>query len=415
MYRILFLAVFSGISLMNGCAQNSAVIDMNATHQLVRGFGAANIVPWRPDMTAEETGKAFGTGDGQIGLSILRLRIPCDRSEFALNVPTAKRAYDLGVTIIASPWTPPPFMKSSNNIVGGYLLEEYYDDYALHLHSFVEFMSENGVHIYAVSVQNEPDVKVTYESCDWNSRQMVKFIGENAQSIGTKVMAPEASQFRVTMSDPILNDPAACANLDIVAGHIYGGGPWTYPPAEDKGKEIWMTEHLVLETSWFAVLSTGIEINKCMQAGMNAYIWWYLVRFYGLIFDNGEDERTPAGAVKGGISKRGYVMSQFARFVRPGFYKIECSAGPQAGVSLTAYRNDSSSRLVLVAINTDHEDKIQEFVIRGGSFKSSTPYVTSETKDCAKETDIPISGGKLSARLEARSITTYTMEADDQK
>ena len=76
-----------------------------------------------------------------------------------------------------------------------------------------------------------------------------------------------------------------------------------------------MTEHLVLDTYWLDNLDTGKEILDCMNEGMSTYIWWYIVGFYGPIYDDGSDQRTTAGAVQGEISKRGYVMSNFARFV----------------------------------------------------------------------------------------------------
>ena len=90
-------------------------------------------------------------------------------------------------------------------------------------------------------------------------------------------MAPESYHFCRQLTDPILNDSAACANLDIVAGHIYGGGLQSYPLAAEKGKEVWMTEHLILENDWSAALSTANDINACLSSGMSAYIWWYIV------------------------------------------------------------------------------------------------------------------------------------------
>ncbi len=399
-----------GLSLIfftNIRAQNAAIINLDSTYQVIRGFGAANILPWRPDMTTEEINTAFGTGDGQIGFSILRLRVPHQQNEFSLNVPTAQLAHSLGVTIIASPWTPPAEMKSNNNIVGGELEEAYYDDFAAHLDSFADYMAENDAPIYAISVQNEPDVNVTYESCDWNASQMVKFIKENAPSIGVKVMAPESADFDKQLSDPILNNSAACANLDIVSGHIYGGGLESYPLAESKGKEVWMTEHLVLETSWPAVLATGSDMNNCMLSGMSAYIWWYIVRFYGPIYDNGDDYRTPPGAVKGEISKRGYVMSQFARFIRPGYWRVECTGNPQSNVFTSAYKDSTSSKVVIVAINNSSETKNQSFTLQNGNVELFIPYVTSETKNCSRENDILVSDGSFSASLEGSSITTF--------
>lgn len=101
----------------------SAHIYLNNIQQVNRGFDAANILPWRPDMTTHEANKAFGTGDGQIGFTILRLRIPPDTNEFNLNVPTAKLAHSMGVTIIASPWSPPAWMKTNNNNIGGRLID----------------------------------------------------------------------------------------------------------------------------------------------------------------------------------------------------------------------------------------------------------------------------------------------------
>ena len=169
MNELFFVPVLSLIFFTNIHAQEAAIIDLDSTHQIIRGFGAANIMPWRPDMTAAEIDKAFGTGDGQIGFSILRLRIPNRENEFRLNVRIAELAHSLGVTIIASPWSPPAEMKTNNNVVGGELEESHYDDFAAHLKSFVDYMSDNDAPIYAISVQNEPDVSVSYESCDWNA------------------------------------------------------------------------------------------------------------------------------------------------------------------------------------------------------------------------------------------------------
>jgi len=55
-------------------ALNAATVYLDSTQQVIRGFGAANIVQWRPDMTANDIDKAFGTGPGQIGFTILRRR-----------------------------------------------------------------------------------------------------------------------------------------------------------------------------------------------------------------------------------------------------------------------------------------------------------------------------------------------------
>jgi len=412
----IFWMVLLLIGLTDISAQDAAIINLDSTHQVIRGFGAANILPWRPDMTEDEIEKAFGTEDGQIGFSILRLRVPPYENEFGLNTATAKAAYSMGVKIIASPWSPPASMKTNNSTVGGELRESSYDDYAAHLKKFVDYMADNDAPIYAVSVQNEPDVSVSYESCDWNASQMLKFVRENARSIGTKVIAPESFQFRRQLSDPLLNDSTALANFDILGGHIYGGGLTPYPLAEEKGKEIWMTEHLILETDWQDNLSTGKDILDCMNAGMSAYIWWYIVRFYGPIYDEGSDYRTPPGAVKGEISKRGYVMSQYSRFIRPGFVRLEAYSIPQRDVYMSAYKSDTS--IVIVAINNSSLVKTQTFTLQNGTAEMFTPYVTTKTKNCSQESSISVSDNNFTATLEGKSITTfvssdYTVSTED--
>jgi glucuronoarabinoxylan endo-1,4-beta-xylanase len=374
-----------------------ATLYLDSLYQYIRGFGGANILPWRPDMTPAQVQTAFGSGPGQLGFSILRLRVPYSGnvSDFSAQVPTAQLAQSLGAIVFASPWTPPPAMKSNNDIAGGTLLESSYGAYAAHLKAFADYMASNGVPLYAVSLQNEPDANVTYESCFWNATQFLNFTKTHAAAIGTRVIMPEGLGFNHGLSDPTLNDSLAAANVAIIGGHIYGGGLAPYPLAVSKGKEVWMTEHLVLDTSWTAALATGKEIHDCMNAGMNAYVWWYTVRFYGPILEDGT------------VSKRGYVMSQFARFVRPGFYRIKCDRTPHRNVFLSAYRDGSSSKTVIVALNTGTSAVQQGFSVPNGGMASFSSYRTSMTENCAEGADIAVTNGRFEATLEASSITTF--------
>jgi glucuronoarabinoxylan endo-1,4-beta-xylanase len=404
--ELFFVTVLSLIFFTDLYAQSAVVINLDSTRQIIRGFGAANILPWREDMIDSEIETAFGTGDGQLGFSILRLRVPYQYIDFDLNVPTARAACSLGVTLIASPWTPPPDLKTNYDIVGGELEEIYYGDFADHLYFFADYMAENDAPIYAISVQNEPDISVTYESCDWNASQMVKFIKENAPSIGVKVMGPESYHFDKALSDSILNDSAACANLDIVAGHIYGGGLEPYPLAESKGKEVWMTEHLsgqyAAGDDWSWAFNVALEINDCLNAGMSAYVWWYIVRYYGPISDG-----TNNSGNKGDVTKKGYVMSQFARFIRPGYLRVQCDENPQSDVFVSAYKDSTSSKVVIVAINTSSQTKNQTFTFQNGNVEEVTPYITSEIKNCSRESYILVSNDSLNVTLEGESITTF--------
>ena len=408
--KLVRIAIMLYALLMAGCSKsevttgpsettNAATIYLNNSQQVIRGFGGVNMPGWSSvgDLTADQVQKAFGTGSGQICLSILRIRVPYDTVDFKLEVPTARLVKSLGVsTIFASPWSPPPAMKSNNNIVGGILNTNSYADYANYLKAFANYMASNGAPLYTISVQNEPDATVTYESCSWNASQLLNFVKFNASAIGTPVIVPESQNFDHSLSDPILNDPVAAANMSIIGGHIYGGGLTSYPLAVSKGKEVWMTEHLVLDTNWVDALGTAKEINNCMNAGMNAYVWWYIRRYYGLIDENSN------------ITKRGYVMSQYARFVRPGYTMVAATTSPQTNVDVSAYKN--GSKIVIIVLNRNSSSISQTFILQNGAATVFTPYVTSSSQNCTQRNDILISSGSFIATLDASSITTFVSD-----
>ncbi|MCB9208672.1 MAG: T9SS type A sorting domain-containing protein [Ignavibacteriales bacterium] len=387
-----------------------ASINDDSLHQIIRGFGASNILLWRPDMTSGEIETAFGTDDGQLGFTILRIMVEADSNRWGLNLPTVNKALEKGATIIASPWHAPSDLAETVNGVSR-VKHDMYADYAEHLNAFTKFMNDNGVPLYGISIQNEPDITDQWTS--WTIDEMFTFMKDYAHLIeGTNVMAPESFQFRRNMSDPILNDSIACANTDIVCGHIYGGGLFDYPLAREKGKEVWMTEYLInspgsganMDTSWNAAMETAKSINNCMNANMNSYVWWYLVRYYGPICDG-------TYLRKGEVTKKGYAMSQFSRFIRPGFYRIESSISPTtSSVEISAYKDPNTSKIVIVAINTSGSDIEQTFRLSNSENIAFTPYTSSLKKDCEAGNQIISSEGLFKITLGGESITTLVSE-----
>ena len=116
-------------------AQSTADINFGTTEQTIRGFGGSEA--WMPQFSAAEANALFGTGSGQLGLSILRLRIDPSSttggSNWATELANAQAAHSLGATIIATPWTPPAAWKSSNSTIEGTLNTSEYGAYANYL------------------------------------------------------------------------------------------------------------------------------------------------------------------------------------------------------------------------------------------------------------------------------------------
>ncbi len=395
-----------------------AIVYLDSTKQIIRGFGGANTLIFRPDMTPAEVQTAFGNGTGQVGLTIMRLSIPPDSTQFAANAPSALAAQNLGATIIATPWTPPSWMKTNDTTAGGSLIQSDYAAYAAHLKAFADTMTEHGVSLYGISVQNEPDAGVSYQSCDWNATQFMNFMRYNAPAVGVPVFMPESEGYRHSLSDSTLNDSLAAAHVAFIGGHLYGDvdtkgdvqSSVQYPLALQKGKELWMTEYLInsgsntnptsVDTGWAGAMQTAKTINDCMSYNMSAYVWWYIVRFYGPI-DDGQFN----SANTGNVTHKGYVISQFARFVRPGFYRVSATASPVSNTFVTAYRN--GAKVVIVALNMGSTAVTLPFTVQGGTASSYTPYVTSSTENCLQGNNIALSNGSFITTLGPSSVTTF--------
>jgi len=383
-----------------------SVINLTATKQIIRGFGGATVYQPTTALTAAQLDKLFGNGPGQLGFTLLRIRIAESDSWRAVELANAQGAKARGAEILASPWSPPVGMKTNANIVGGSLKPDSYAAYATYLNDFATYMAANGASLYAVSIQNEPDIVVTYESCDWTPSEVLTFLKDHAGSItATKVMSPESFQFRSQLLDPSLADDAAAANIDIVGGHIYGGGLFRYTNAFNRGKEVWMTEHYTNSNTdgdiWsgtVGAMGVAKEMHDCMAiADYSAYIWWYLRRYYGPLHDATDL-----------ITKRGYVMAQFAKYIRPGYYRIDATQNPQTNIYVSAYTG--SGKTVIVAINTGTTAVNQTFTLQNGTIASLSAVRTSATESLVTLPAITITGSEFSASLPAESITTFVSE-----
>lgn len=406
------LAILLLVAVPALSAQETVRVYLDSTAQTIRGFGAANITSWRPDMTDAEIETAFGTGEGQLGFSILRIKIDRTPSTWAQSVPTAKKAFDRGVLVFASPWNVPTDLLAPGAGTDT-LAADKYPEYAQHLADFNTFMANNGVDLYAISVQNEPDY--AEEWTGWSPGQIVTFLRNHAPAIGTRVIAPESFQFRRNYTDPILDDPVAAANTDIIGGHTYGDGPFDHPRAREMGKEVWMTEHYTDSQHsadlWPLAFEVAEDIQRTMLSNMNAYVWWYIVRYYGPISDGERSQAFPDEEVvaKGEVTKRGHLMAQFSRFVRPGYVRVHTErTSPFSRVTATAYRDGSD--LVVVVLNPGTSEREVTLAFEGGLVDRFQPYVTDETRNVEALGEVAAEGDHLTVALGPRSVTTFVAE-----
>lgn len=334
-------------------------VDVNTEYQKIIGFGGMNTKWQASTLSDSEVATLYGKESGQLGYNVLRVRIsPNGENDWKQILTTVKKAKSLGAMILATPWTPPANLKNNQSIVQGELAD--YAGYVTWLKRFVQYMKDNGAAIDVLSIQNEPDIDVTYESCQWSPVQIYNFMkqyGNELRAIGVKLLVAEHSKFNHEFTDPLLNDMQVAANIDCIGGHIYGGGLVEYDLVAQKGKEYWMTEHL-LNKAWddktlkspealrTENMAFAEEVNQCMKMGFNVYIWWYLRRFYSMLGDG------DAGSVRGEVTTRGYFLSHFARYATGRTrIKARLPEGASSDVSATAYK-DSKGNISIIVVNS---------------------------------------------------------------
>jgi len=332
----------------------NAMITINTTkYQYVRGFGV--MAPFwgnSPQDSKKNYEDMFNPTDKGLGFNILRIMIPVadtgtnirttmnkalnnelsgdkDRSHYYEIV---KLVNGYGGYVLASPWSPPPKWKTNNSRNGGgSLLPEFYADYADYLKEYCKIMYDKGAPIYAVSIQNEPNFKASYDGCEWTDNEMRDFIklagsftegvkgwGGGKQIPRVLIMNGESAN-SPTINDAVIKDPVANKIVDLYARHLYGSQQVVRSTeVQALGKEIWMTEHNInggnadtypsdstYHYMWKFLndVDVSIRLNK-----ENAFIWWYGKRFYSQIGDGDyttvDDQKLP----------RGYALSHYAKY-----------------------------------------------------------------------------------------------------
>ena len=405
------------------------VIDTSKTYQSIRGFGGINLPDWvGSDMSDSQRNTAFGNGDGQLGMSVLRIYVSDNSNDWAKAVPTALAAQAKGATIFATPWNPPTsmretFTKTVRRWVDGQgftnvelknqrrLKKSSYADYAQHLNSFIKYMEGQGVNLYSISIQNEPDYG---EEWTWmEPDDCVEFIAKYGKDVtkGTKckLMSPETFQYNKEYYNKILANETAFANTDLFGTHFYGTtrDQMDFPALENSGKEIWMTEVYVPNSEansnerFPEALQVSENIHNGLVVGnMNAYVWWYIRRNYSPMNENGT------------ISKRGYCFAQYSKFIRPGAVRVDATERPKYdgnSVSyISAYKKDNT--VTIVAVNNTDTGYSQHFSLKNvNNIKNVDRYRTGSNENLALTKALENDGSSFWAQLPARTVSTFVV------
>ena len=378
--------LITSVGILTAAAAQAATcaIDGNTSYQTIDGFGFSSA--WCGTLPSAKNSALYGT----LGMSLLRVRID-ENNAWSDETANATAARNAGVVVLGCPWRWPSSMSSATTVP--YTLKTAsYSTYSTWLASACTSIGLN-----YVSIKNEPDMA---SSVDGNlTGAQIHDILAVGTTIGKPIALADAVGFSDSYSDPALNDTATVGRVTVVSGHLYGNGNYVHQNAINKGKKVWMTEHYItsIQTSISQCMIEAKEINDCMNNRMNAYIWWW-------VYDN-----TTAGLLlannSGTIYKGGYILGQFAKYVRPGKVRISSTYNPNTSIYVTAYR---SGGLVIVAVNTGTSSVSQTFSIANVSGVTTLNVNrTSSSENMASVSSVSASSGSFTYTLPAQSVTTF--------
>ncbi|MCC8038293.1 MAG: hypothetical protein LIP02_09215 [Bacteroidales bacterium] len=457
----------STVSANSGAAANY-VVNTGTKYQEVDGFGYAityaacyNLMQMSESMRNALLEKTFSPTSG-CGSSYVRISIGtndfssdeytlCDTKgpdndllqNFGLHsdeinyvIPMLQKikALNPNLKIIATPWTPPLWMKTNNSWTGGELSSTYYDAYGDYFVKFIQTMKGYGLDIYAVTPQNEPMNKGNSASCYMTWQTEADFISQSlapkfkAAGLTTKIYLWDHNYNYDDVSDQIDYPYYALQRMgtsfsgyDLVAGsawHKYTGydNDWTemIDIYSKTGKDNLFTEASI--GTW----NNGDDLYNSLARDMRDLVIHPAMGYcrgsiaWNFALDIDGDPHRGAGACstcRGAISvaedgsyyvcnSHYYIMAQASAVVKPGAYRVATS-GYMSNIYFTAYQNTDGTVGVLISnmnssaqtVNVAYGDEVYSFSLPAmGVVTALLPKSSSDTSSTTTTTEYYFTG-----------------------
>lgn len=349
-------------------------VDDAQAFQTVDGFGytltggSAQVINLLSALKKEELlQELFGRSDNSISISYLRISIgasdldsapftyddmPSGQTDVSLTnfslaadvsglIPLLKEILLINpsIQIIATPWSPPVWMKDNNSFIGGSLQQQYYEVYAQYFVKYIQKMKAEGITINAVTPQNEPLHPGNNPSMLMTALQQAVFIKNNlgpafqAANITTKIVIYDHNCDKPEYPIAILNDAAAKSFIDGSAFHLYAGDISALSLVHNAfpDKNVYFTEQYTGSTGSFAGDLKWHLKNVIIGSMRN----WSKVALEWNLANNGAFEpHTPGGCstCKGAITINSgdsftrnvgyYIIAHASKFVPAGSQRI---------------------------------------------------------------------------------------------
>lgn len=360
-------------------------------YQHIDGFGGTGMNgQWADVYTATKVKKLWGTGDDQVGLNIMRVRINPNENnwgEYANPIRWA-RAINDKMQVFATPWTPPKKYKTQNTNKyqndfgtwvwplylhpwggegsnGGAINPACYDEYADFLERYRRVMANKRATIDMISIQNESDYTPTatdngvehasYESCIYSPSEMAAMVKAARTKVNPscRIMGPETFGWgQKDYNNRLVSMADAVNNIDVWGNHLYGSNDWTYISSvtQKTGKPMWMTEFLIdynTETykgEFSAEYDMIKSIEQAMASGYGAYVYYNMLNDFFECNHGGSDTK---------LWKRAYVFGHYAKYAT-GRTRVKTTLSNTNGalVGGSGYATENGDTVSVFVLNT---------------------------------------------------------------
>jgi hypothetical protein len=186
---------------------------------------------------------------GETDPQLRRFSVAVDRDAV---IPVLKQilAINPHIKILGSPWSAPAWMKTNDNLKGGELKAEDYPVYAQYFVKYIQEMQGEGIHLAAITVQNEPLNPKNTPSMAMFASEEDRFIAGDLgpafarAGIHTGIQVYDHNPDVPSYPLSILADPGANKYLEGTAFHLYGGSAGTFTKVHNlyPRKGLFMTE-----------------------------------------------------------------------------------------------------------------------------------------------------------------------------
>jgi glucosylceramidase len=372
----------------NSGSSTTVTINEGTTYQTMDGFGftltegsCEVINSLGSSQQTSLLNELFSSGG--IGISMIRISIGAsdlsssnysyrDGASFSLAgpdltylIPMIKKilAINPNIKILATPWSAPRWMKSNGGWVGGTLNTGNYGDYATYFVDYLNAMRGQGINIWGITPQNEPENPYNNPSMTLTAQQELTFINNNLgpairnAGYSTKIIGFDHNCDNTSYPTTV----ASSSYVDGSAFHLYSGNisalttvknntgknvyfteQWTSSAGSFSGDLSWHTQNITIGASnnW----AKGIfEWNLANNSGIGPHTSGGCSQCLGAITINNSTSYTRNVAY--------YIIAHLSKFVKANAVRIGASSN-HGNLITTAFKNSDGSKAVAVLNNS---------------------------------------------------------------